>query len=141
MKLEDEAKKFMEQKYEALDFRSYQDMASETAVYKAEHQVIYPALGLAAEAGEVANKVKKILRDGNFNREAIADEVGDCLWYIAALCRDLNVDMKELAKNNLRKLHDRKARGVIQGSGTSVNGTLYCKHHQWPSISEGLWYS
>ena len=92
-------------------------MASDTAVYKTEHSVIYPALGLAAEAGEVANKVKKILRDGNFNREAIADEVGDCLWYIAALCRDLNVDMKELAKNNLRKLHDRKARGVIQGSG------------------------
>jgi len=107
----------MEQKYETLNFRSYQDMAAETAVYKSEHQVIYPALGLAAEAGEVANKVKKILRDGNFNREAIADEVGDCLWYIAALCRDLNVDMKELAKNNLRKLHDRKARGVIQGSG------------------------
>ena len=95
----------------------YQEMAASTAIYKVEHQVIYPALGLAAEAGEVANKVKKILRDGNFNREAIADEVGDCLWYIAALCRDLNVDMKELAKNNLRKLHDRKARGVIQGSG------------------------
>ena len=117
MKLEQEAKKYMEHKYESIDFRSYQDMAAETAVYKSEHQVIYPALGLAAEAGEVANKVKKILRDGNFNREAIADEVGDCLWYIAALCRDLNVDMKELAKNNLRKLHDRKARGVIQGSG------------------------
>ena len=107
MKLEQEARKF----------KSYQDMASETAVYKTEHAVIYPALGLAAEAGEVANKVKKILRDGNFNREAISDEVGDCLWYIAALCRDLNVDMKELAKNNLRKLHDRKLRGVIQGSG------------------------
>tara|TARA_Y100001972_G_C7574377_1_gene288256 strand:+ start:363 stop:695 length:333 start_codon:yes stop_codon:yes gene_type:complete len=107
----------MEHKYENVDFKSYQDMASETAVYKTEHSVIYPALGLAAEAGEVANKVKKILRDGNFNREAISDEVGDCLWYIAALCRDLNVDMKELAKNNLRKLHDRKLRGVIQGSG------------------------
>ncbi|UAW59125.1 nucleoside triphosphate pyrophosphohydrolase [Roseobacter phage CRP-345] len=117
MKLEEEAKKYMENKYESLDFRSYQDMAAETAVYKAEHQVIYPALGLAAEAGEVANKVKKILRDGKFDRNAIADEVGDCLWYIAALCRDLNVDMKELAKDNLRKLHDRKARGVIQGSG------------------------
>jgi len=117
MKLEDEAKLFMEQKYESLNFKSYQDMAAETAVYKHEHQVIYPALGLAAEAGEVANKVKKILRDGKFDRNAIADEVGDCLWYIAALCRDLNVDMKELAKNNLRKLHDRKARGVIQGSG------------------------
>lgn len=117
MKLEEEAKQYMEQKYESLNFKSYQDMAAETAVYKHEHQVIYPALGLAAEAGEVANKVKKILRDGKFDRNAIADEVGDCLWYIAALCRDLNVDMKELAKNNLRKLHDRKARGVIQGSG------------------------
>ena len=117
MNIEQEARKYMEHKQENVDFKSYQDMASETAVYKTEHSVIYPALGLAAEAGEVANKVKKILRDGNFNREAIADEVGDCLWYIAALCRDLNVDMKELAKNNLRKLHDRKARGVIQGSG------------------------
>ena len=117
MKLEEEAKAYMEQKYESLNFKSYQDMAAETAVYKHQHQVIYPALGLAAEAGEVANKVKKILRDGKFDRNAIADEVGDCLWYIAALCRDLNVDMKELAKNNLRKLHDRKSRGVIQGSG------------------------
>ena len=117
MKLEQEARKFMEHKYENVDFKSYQDMASETAVYKTDHAVIYPAFGLAAEAGEVANKVKKILRDGNFNREAIADEVGDCLWYIAALCRDLNVDMKDLAKSNLRKLHDRKLRGVIQGSG------------------------
>ena len=117
MNIEQEARKYMEHKYENVDIKSYQDMASETAVYKTERSVIYPALGLAAEAREVANKVKKILRDGNFNREAIADEVGDCLWYIAALCRDLNVDMKELAKNNLRKLHDRKARGVIQGSG------------------------
>ena len=115
--LQDEARAFMERKYDNLNFKSYQDMASETAIYKSEHQVIYPALGLAAEAGEVANKVKKILRDGKFDREAIADEVGDCLWYIAALCRDLNVDMAELAKNNLRKLHDRKARGVLSGSG------------------------
>lgn len=116
-RLQEEARQFMENKYENLDFKSYQDMAAETAIYKAEHQVIYPALGLAAEAGEVANKVKKILRDGKFDREAIADEVGDCLWYIAALCRDLNVDMTDLAKNNLRKLYDRKTRGVIKGSG------------------------
>ena len=116
-KLQDEARAFMESKYENLNFKSYQDMASDTAIYKHEHQVIYPALGLAAEAGEVANKVKKILRDGKFDRQAIADEVGDCLWYIAALCRDLNVDMTELARNNLRKLHDRKVRGVLSGSG------------------------
>jgi NTP pyrophosphatase (non-canonical NTP hydrolase) len=95
----------------------YQRQAAKTAVYKQEHAVIYPALGLAAEAGEVANKVKKIMRDGTFNRQAIADEVGDCLWYIAALCRDLNVDMSDVATANLEKLHDRKKRGVIQGSG------------------------
>ena len=117
MKLEQEARKFMEHKYENVDFKSYQDMASETAVYKTEHAVIYPALGLAAEAGEVANKVKKILRDGNFDRKAIADEVGDCMWYIAALCRDLNIDMQEIADNNIKKLKDRLERGVISGSG------------------------
>ena len=95
----------------------YQKAAVSTAIYKQEHAVIYPALGLAAEAGEVANKVKKILRDGKFDREAIADEVGDCLWYIAALCRDLNVSMNDVAKTNLHKLQDRKKRGVISGSG------------------------
>ena len=95
----------------------YQDMAASTAIYGAKQQVIYPALGLAAEAGEVANKVKKILRDGKFDREAIADEVGDCLWYIAALCRDLNVDLGQVANNNLRKLRDREKRGTLKGSG------------------------
>lgn len=100
-----------------LPMNTYQRAASKTAIYKSEHAVIYPALGLAAEAGEVANKVKKILRDGNFDRDAIADEVGDCLWYIAALCRDLNIDMSDLAMNNLQKLYDRKERGVIGGNG------------------------
>jgi len=95
----------------------YQEMAASTAIYKVEHQVIYPALGLAAEAGEVANKVKKILRDGSFDREGISDEIGDCLWYIAALCRDLNLDMGDLAKANLEKLYGRKQRGTLQGSG------------------------
>mgnify|MGYP001983236456 CR=1 FL=1 len=117
MKLEQEARKFMEHKYENVDFKSYQDMASETAVYKTEHAVIYPALGLAAEAGEVANKVKKIMRDGKLDREAIADEIGDCLWYIAALCRDLNVDMENVAYSNLEKLHGRQKRGTLRGNG------------------------
>jgi len=100
-----------------MEMNVYQNAAAQTAIYKHEHQVIYPALGLAAEAGEVANKVKKILRDGKFDREAIADEVGDCLWYIAALCRDLNVSMSDLAAANLKKLQDRKERGVISGNG------------------------
>ena len=100
-----------------LTLNAYQQSAAKTAIYKAEHQVVYPALGLAAEAGEVANKVKKILRDGNFDRDAIADEVGDCLWYIAALCRDLNVDMADLAQRNLDKLSDRQKRGTLKGNG------------------------
>jgi len=95
----------------------YQEMAASTAIYKVEHQVIYPALGLAAEAGEVANKVKKILRDGSFDREGISDEIGDCLWYIAALCRDLNVDLSDIARSNLKKLKDRQERGTIKGNG------------------------
>ena len=100
-----------------MDMEEYQKTASETAIYSSSHAVIYPALGLAAEAGEVANKVKKILRDGDFDRKAIADEIGDCLWYIAALCRDLNVNMNDVAKTNLFKLQDRQKRGVISGSG------------------------
>mgnify|MGYP003626805125 FL=1 len=103
--------------YNSLDMEEYQKIAADTAVYSSKHAVIYPALGLAAEAGEVANKVKKILRDGDFDRKAIADEIGDCLWYIAALCRDLNVSMNDVARANLTKLEDRKKRGVISGSG------------------------
>ena len=103
--------------FDSGQMNDYQRAAASTAIYKQEHAVIYPALGLAAEAGEVANKVKKILRDGKFDRQAIADEVGDCLWYIAALCRDLNVSMSDLAAANLKKLQDRKERGVLSGSG------------------------
>ena len=103
--------------FDSGQMNDYQRAAASTAIYKQEHAVIYPALGLAAEAGEVANKVKKILRDSNFDREAIADEVGDCLWYIAALCRDLNIDMQDIANNNIKKLKDRQQRGVLSGSG------------------------
>ena len=103
--------------YNSMDMDEYQKTASETAIYSGKHAVIYPALGLAAESGEVANKVKKILRDGDFDRKAIADEIGDCLWYIAALCRDLNISMNDVAKTNLFKLQDRQKRGVISGSG------------------------
>lgn len=100
-----------------INMYEYQKLAEKTAIYKDTHRILYPALGLAGEAGEVANKVKKMLRDGTFDRQAIADEVGDVLWYIAALCRDLNVSMNDLALGNLEKLHSRKARGTLGGSG------------------------
>jgi NTP pyrophosphatase (non-canonical NTP hydrolase) len=100
-----------------MGLNDYQKAASRTAIYKAEHSILYPALGLAGEAGEVSNKVKKMLRDGNFDKQGIAAEIGDVLWYLAALSRDLNIDLHDLAMQNLEKLYGRKARGKLSGSG------------------------
>ena len=103
--------------YKDMTLSSYQRAASGTAIYPTQHAITYPALGLAGEAGEVANKVKKVIRDGKLDKAALKGEIGDCLWYIAALCRDLNVDLGDIAKANLEKLQDRKARGTLKGSG------------------------
>lgn len=106
-----------------MTFKDYQDKAVETAIYGTGDKIIYPALGLANEAGEVLGKIKKVLRDkgGNFDnqdtRVAIADEIGDVLWYIAALSRDIDVSLDAIAQRNIEKLLDRRARNVIQGSG------------------------
>ena len=103
-----------------MNFSDYQAQAVKTAIYK--HEIIYPALGLANEAGEVLGKIKKVLRDndGDFTPEmskAISDEIGDVLWYIAALSRDLGVPLEQIAQSNLDKLNSRMARGVLGGSG------------------------
>ena len=103
--------------YKNMTLSSYQKAAAGTAIYPTQHAITYPALGLAGEAGEVANKVKKIIRDGKMDKPALVAEIGDCLWYIAALCRDLNVDMEVVAKSNLDKLYNRKQKGTLQGSG------------------------
>jgi len=104
------------------DFNSYQRSATKTAIYPPEHKILYPALGLAGEAGEVANKVKKVMRDGVENqpdnwREHIASEIGDVLWYCAALATDLNVSLGMIASLNEKKLQDRYERGKLNGSG------------------------
>ena len=104
-------------KSKQMGLNDYQKAASRTAIYKAEHSILYPALGLAGEAGEVSNKVKKMLRDGNFDKQGIAAEIGDVLWYLAALSRDLNINLHDLAMQNLEKLYGRKARGTLTGSG------------------------
>ena len=103
-----------------MNINEYQKQASETAIYK--DKLIYPTLGLAGEAGEIANKVKKILRDSSGNlqesvREDLIYELGDVLWYIAALATDLNVELSEVANKNIEKLNSRKNRGAIGGSG------------------------
>ena len=108
---------WFEDEEEDMGFNYYMDEAAQTAIYKQEYQIVYPALGLAAEAGEVANKVKKIIRDGELDHNSIVAELGDCLWYLAALCRDLNVDMADVAAENLQKLQGRMERGTLAGSG------------------------
>jgi NTP pyrophosphatase (non-canonical NTP hydrolase) len=81
----------------------------------------YAILGLCAEAGEVADKVAKTIRDGTSNivvrKQDIAKELGDVLWMIAVIADDMGFDLHDVAAMNLEKLHSRKARGVVQGSG------------------------
>lgn len=105
-----------------MTFKEYQDLAVKTAIYGEGSTIIYPALGLANEAGEVLGKIKKVLRDkdGVFTEETnkeIGKEIGDVLWYIAALSRDLNLDLETIANDNIQKLLDRQSRGVIKGNG------------------------
>jgi len=104
-----------------MNFNDYQDQANDTAIYPNESRLVYPALGLTGEAGEVADKIKKLIRDKRtfdaLERIEIAKEVGDVLWYVAALARDLGVDMDTMARMNLDKLRDRAKRGVVGGSG------------------------
>jgi NTP pyrophosphatase (non-canonical NTP hydrolase) len=100
-----------------MTFEEYQEQARSTAIYPRDQAIVYPALGLTGEAGEVAEKVKKWIRDGALDKEAIAKELGDVLWYIAALSGDLGISMDEIASQNIQKLRDRAARGKIQGSG------------------------
>ena len=113
-----------------LDFNEYQKKAHETADYPSgtigadRHAVdyIYPAFGLSEEAGEVAGKFAKAVRDNQGaldgeRRLQIEKELGDVLWFVAELCTVLNVDMGSIAQINLDKLASRKARGVIHGNG------------------------
>ena len=104
------------------DLDMYQQVAKTTAIYPREQAIIYPTLGLTGEAGEVANKVKKIIRDGtNKNNEnlvqEISAEIGDCLWYISVLADDIGVKLSDIANGNLEKLANRKKKGTIHGAG------------------------
>tara|TARA_R100000544_G_scaffold35278_1_gene22549 strand:- start:698 stop:1015 length:318 start_codon:yes stop_codon:yes gene_type:complete len=101
----------------AIGFREYQRKAVSFAIYPATHKVLYPTLGLCGEAGEVAEKVKKQVRDGVFNRHEVAKELGDVLWYLSNLANDIGYNLDEIANINIEKLSSRKDRNKIQGSG------------------------
>ena len=119
--LQDEVTQWLDRRY-TMDFNSYQRVAKTTAIYPATHKILYPALGLAGEAGEVANKVKKLVRDGTSSlpkewKENIASEIGDVLWYCAVLADDLGISLGKIAADNETKLQRRKDKGTISGSG------------------------
>lgn len=120
MNLEQEVKKFMESKYSMMKASNYQVQAKETAIFPKDKALEYLTLGLVGEAGEIANKVKKVIRDGNrLNnpKQNVRDEIGDVLWYCAMLANELNVNLGKIMEDNLRKLSDRKTRGTLSGSG------------------------
>ena len=103
-------------------FKEYQEKASTTMVYGVGNKVIYPTLGLCGEAGEVAEKIKKVIRDNNGEfteekKQEIKKELGDVCWYIAAIATDLGLDLEDIAQGNIDKLFKRKDKNKLHGSG------------------------
>ena len=124
MNLEQEAKQWMEERgMSNITATEYQRQAAETAIFPKHQALEYLTLGLTGEAGEIANKVKKLIRDGadvegyNDKLQQIAMELGDVLWYCAMLANEVDANLGRVMEANLHKLADRKSRGVIGGSG------------------------
>jgi NTP pyrophosphatase (non-canonical NTP hydrolase) len=124
MDLELEAKQWMkERQMSTITAALYQEKACETAIFPKQKAMEYLTLGLTGEAGEIANKVKKFIRDGAVKDEylekriQIGYEIGDVLWYCAVLAEELEMNLGHIMENNLQKLADRKKRGTLSGSG------------------------
>ena len=106
-----------------MELSDYQERSRVTAVYPdAGANLLYPTLGLCGEAGEVAEKVKKMVRDdggvlSGERRGALAGELGDVLWYVAQLASEAGLDLDAIARDNLDKLRSREQRGALRGSG------------------------
>ncbi len=109
-----------------MNLQAYQDQARSTARYPSDVALLYPTLKLAGEAGEVAEKLGKAMRDAGWLpgqpvptelRDALVKELGDVLWYVASVAVDLGSSLEEVAKVNVEKLASRAERGVIHGSG------------------------
>ena len=122
-KLEIELGEQWKSRINCLTFHEYQEKSRLTAIYpRMGENLEYPTLGLCGESGEVAEKVKKILRDDGGKctcekKEELKKELGDVLWYISNIASELGLDLDDIAKNNIEKLASRKARNKIQGSG------------------------
>jgi len=127
MDLFDEFDEIME--HDELTLDGYQAEATDFAFYSMS--LMYPVLGLNGEAGEVAEKLKKLIRDNDLDftqddiaaqleyrdKEAMAYELGDVLWYLANAASDLGYSLEEIGAMNLEKLTDRAQRKTLRGSG------------------------
>lgn len=108
-----------------MNFDEYQSASAITAIYPKQGTVLgltYTALGLCGEAGELAENVKKALRDDqgvitNERRDNLVKELGDVMWYAAQIANELSYPLAKVAQANLDKLSSRRERGVLQGSG------------------------
>ncbi|HWD10656.1 MAG TPA: nucleoside triphosphate pyrophosphohydrolase family protein [Solirubrobacteraceae bacterium] len=105
-----------------MELSEYQSLSRRTAEYPRAAWLAYPALGLAGEAGELAEHAKKAIRDEGgevsaARRTAMAKELGDVLWYVAQLASELGLDLDLVAQGNLEKLLSRQRRGMLSGSG------------------------
>ena len=107
-----------------MELNDYQEKAHETSFH--EMSVIYPTLGLLGEAGEVAEKIKKLIRDKGYrpgdcindnDKKAITLELGDVMWYVAELASNLDLSLETICQQNLIKLSSRKSRNKLHGSG------------------------
>ena len=124
MDLELEAKNWIkERQLSSITAADYQARACETAIFPKHRATEYLTLGLTGESGEIANKVKKFIRDGATKDEYLAKrieigyEIGDVLWYCAVLADELEMNLGHIMEKNLEKLADRHKRGKISGSG------------------------
>jgi len=106
-----------------MTFEEYQKQSRKFAIYyDKDSNYVYPTLGLAGETGEIAEKIKKVLRDkggvvDEETKQLIAKELGDVLWYLSQLATELNLSLDEVAVTNIEKLTSRQDRGKIQGDG------------------------
>lgn len=106
-----------------MNFEDFQKIVKKTSIYPRQgNNVAYVTLGLAGEAGEVADKVKKLIRDDEGiltpdKKKEMIKELGDVLWYLTACASELGVDLEEVATQNAKKVEDRKSRGVLSGEG------------------------
>lgn len=106
-----------------MNFDEYQKKASKTAIFpKVRERYVYPTLGLVGETGEFVEKIKKIFRDKNgkiskIDKEEIVKELGDVLWYLSQVAKELNISFEEIAEKNIQKLSSRKIRGKLHGKG------------------------